>query len=127
MSSRGTNEELDFEQQYETIENIHDAEVLRGLGDAHSLPEVSHSPDAKYIKLNKDGTFRTLRVYDSDCYLTFEIGYHGESSLRNGRRDIPVLHYHYYDRDFNRTTATEIFKGDAYYEEYKKYFRGIKI
>jgi hypothetical protein len=122
MGGRGTfavgNE---VEYTYETIDFVEGVKVLHGLGNKHDLPVESHSSNA-YIKLNSDGTFNMLRLYDKDHYLTTEIAYHPERKLTgNSKR---VLHVHYYDRDLNRTKAAYLEK--PMYEKYKKYFKGVE-
>lgn len=106
---------------YETIGKIEGVKVLQGLGGKHSLPEEAHSSEA-YIKLKPDGTFHEMRFYDKDHYLTFEIAYHPEPKLDNGAKS--VLHYHIYDRNFNRTSAKKLPK--AMRKRYGKYFKGVK-
>lgn len=106
---------------YETVDKIEGVKVLRGLNGKHSLPEESHSSEA-YIKLKPDGTFHEMRFYDKDHYLTLEIAYHPEPKL--GSRTESVLHYHVYDRNFNRTSARKLSK--AMEKRYKKYFKGVK-
>ena len=101
-----------------------------GIGGKHGLPESAHSSEA-YIKLNSDGTFREMRLYDKNHVLYMEIAYHPEPSL-TGNRHTPVMHYHLYDSrfsqnstgPFSRTGAsllTDEMKG-----KYKKFFKGVK-
>lgn len=106
---------------YETVGNIEGVKVLQGLNGKHGLPEEAHSSTA-YIKLKPDGTFHEMRFYDKDRYLTFEIAYHKEKALNSG--DSPILHYHIYDRNFNRSNAIKITK--SMYKRYKKYLKGVK-
>ena len=87
---------------YETVGHIENVPVLRGLGNNHDLPEEAHSSNA-YIRINKNGEFNMLREYDSDHYLTTEVAFHKERSLDKSGK--PVLHIHFYDRNFDRTPA----------------------
>jgi hypothetical protein len=107
---------------YETVDKINGVKVLQGLGGKHGLPEEAHSSDA-YIKLKDDGTFHEMRIYDKDHYLVFELAYHPEPSLDPSRR--PVLHYHLYDRKFNRTSARKATR--AMKKRYKKYLKGVRL
>lgn len=109
------------EYTYETVGKIDGVKVLKGLNGKHSLPEEAHSSSA-YIKLKHDDTFHEMRFYDNEHYLTFELAYHPEKSLGSG--DKPILHYHTYDRDFNRSNAIKASK--AMYRHYKKYLKGVK-
>lgn len=107
---------------YRTIDNIEGVKVLEGLGGKHGLPEEAHSSTA-YIKLDHNGNFYEMRVYDKDHYLTFELAYHPEPKLDKSRK--PVLHYHMYDRNFKRTNATKATK--AMKKHFNKYLKGITI
>ena len=107
---------------YATVGRIEDVKVLSGLNGKHGLPEESHSSYA-YIKLKPDGTFHEMRTYDKDHYLTFEIAYHPEPKLDSSRK--PVLHYHLYDKKFNRTSAKKATK--AMKKHYKKYLKGVPL
>ena len=105
---------------YKTIDKIAGMKVLEGIGGKHSLPEEAHSSSG-YIKLDKNGNFYEMRLYDKDHYLYFELAYHPEPSIDPSRR--PVLHYHTYDRHFNRSRATKVSK--AMKNHFLKYLRGI--
>lgn len=107
---------------YETVGRINGVKVLQGLGGKHGLPEESHSSNA-YIKLDHNGNFHEMRIYDKDHYLVFELAYHPEPRLDPSRK--PVLHYHMYDRNFNRTPAIKATK--AMKKRYKKYLKGVRI
>lgn len=107
---------------YKTVGNIEDAKILKGTSPKyHSLPEEAHSSN-KYIKLNSDGSFRELRVYGDDHYLKLEIGYHRERNITGGKSN-NVLHYHTYDKNFNRSAAKPL--TNALYKKYKKYMKGV--
>lgn len=110
------------EHTYETTGSINGVKVLRGLEGKHGLPEESQSSDA-YIKLNHNGNFHEMRFYDKDHYLVFELAYHPEPNLDSSRK--PVLHYHLYDRDFNRSIAIKATR--AMKKRYKKYLKGVKL
>ena len=106
---------------FKTVGFINDVKVLEGIGGKHGLPEESHSSDA-YIQLNPNDTFRELRLYDKEHYLYFELAYHREASI--GPKGMKVLHYHLYDRNFNRST----FKASkAMRKHFSKYLKGVKL
>ena len=106
--------------KYETIGFIEGVKVLQGIGNIHKLPEEAHSSNL-YIRLKPDGTFHEMRIYDKDRHLTLEIAYHREPSL--DRSGISVLHYHTYDKAFNRSKAYVLTK--KMHKKYKKYFKGV--
>ena len=105
----------------ETVGLIHDVKVLAGLNGKYSLPEEAHSSTA-YIKLSPDGSFREMRIYGKDHFLQLEIAYHKEPSIRKG---VPVLHYHVYDKNFNRSEAIKMPK--AMRKHFQKYLKGAKL
>lgn len=107
---------------YETIGKIAGIKVLSGLNGKHGLPEEAHSSRA-YIKLKPDGTFHEMRLYDQDHYLTFELAFHPEPSLDPSRK--PILHYHLYNRDFERSRAIKATK--AMVKHFKKYLKGVPL
>ncbi len=107
---------------YKTVGKVSGVKVLEGLDGKHGLPEEAHSSRA-YIKLKSDGTFHEMRIYDKDHYLRYEIAYHQEPSLDPSMK--PVLHYHRYDRDFNRTKAKPL-TGKAK-ETFRKYLVGVPV
>lgn len=125
MGGRGTfasGKQVPF--TYKTVGYIEDAKILEGISSRyHSLPEESHSSN-KYIKLDHDGSFKELRIYGKDHYLQLEIGYHKEKNIQGGKNQ-KVLHYHTYDKSFNRSEAKPITK--EMYEKYKKYLKGVNI
>lgn len=104
---------------YFTIGTIEGVKVLAGLNGRHKLPEEAHSSYA-YIRLEPDGTFHEMRIYDKDHFLRFEIAYHPEPSLDPSRRKI--LHWHVYDRNFKRSQAMPMSR--AMIRHFKKYFKG---
>jgi len=108
---------------YETIGTYEGVKILSGMPgtNLHNLPAESHSSNM-YMKLHKDGTMNMLRIYGDDHRLQIEIGYHSEPKL-TGHYE-PVLHIHYYDKNFNRTEAAYLDKST--YEQYKKYMKGRK-
>lgn len=83
MGSRGSRPyELDRKemQRYKIEGYVLDGEILAGKDKRnHTLPEISHKPDVKYIKLNPDNSFRELRIYKNHR-LILEIAYHSEKS-----------------------------------------------
>lgn len=106
--------------------------VLRGIDGTgkHGLPESSHSSTA-YLKMNPDGTFNMMRIYDQNHNLRLEIAYHVDDQLGSGK----ILHYHIYDTSFSqlakgkpdRTTGIRVHKNSKVYKRYKKYFKGVSI
>ena len=105
---------------YQTVGKIEGVKVLSGMNGKHGLPEEAHSSYA-YIKLKPDGTFHEMRVYGKNHYLKFELAYHPEPKLDPSRK--PVLHFHEYDRHFNRTVAKKATK--AMKKHFKKYLKGV--
>jgi len=109
---------------YETIGKIEGVKIIRGktqgiANPKHDLPAEAHSSNM-YLKLHKDGTLNMLRIYGNDHYLTAEIAYHPEPDLTGNHS--PVLHIHYYDKNFRRTKAYYLDRKT--YEKYKKYLVG---
>lgn len=107
--------------------------VLKGIDGTgkHGLPESSHSSVA-YLKMNHDGTFNMMRVYDSNHNLRLEIGYHVDSKLAKGKGK--VLHYHIYDASFSQNKGNHparpskvLHKNSKLYKKYSKYFKGVSI
>ena len=116
--AKGNNVKL----EYETYNHIEGVSVIRGKNGKHSLPEESHNSNA-YIKLEKDGTFKEMRIYDKDHYLIKEIAYHKEKSL-TGNNNEKVLHIHEYKRDnFKDRKPRKLTKEEI--NKYKKYFIGV--
>ena len=107
---------------YNTVGEIEGIKVLSGINGKHGLPEEAHSSSA-YIKLKPDGTFHEMRFYDKDHYLVLEIAYHPEPKLDPSRN--PVLHYHTYDRQFNRSSAAKMTKSMK--KHFKKYLKGVPV
>ena len=111
---------------FKTVGYIEGIKVLEGINGKHGLPEESHSSNA-YIQLNRDGTFRTMRIYGDDHYLQYEIAFHPEPNLNNGNRREKVLHIHEYKQkdNFKQRTARRLTKDEI--EKYRKYLVGVKI
>ena len=108
--------------------------VLKGIEGSgkHGLPESSHSSLA-YLKMNPDGTFNMMRIYDYNHVLRLEIAYHNENQLGKGK----ILHYHLYEPQFSKTNdkdgfkkyrspAIKIHKNTSLYRNLKKYLKGVK-
>ena len=110
------------EYTYTTTDRIEGVKVLSGLNGKHSLPEEAHSSWA-YIRLKPDGTFHEMRIYDKDHYLRYEIAYHPKPKMDPSRK--PVLHYHKYDRYFNRTSAAPL--PASAIKRLKKYLKGVPL
>jgi len=105
--------------------------VLKGIEGSgqHGLPESSHSSTA-YIKMNPDGTFNMMRVYDKSHNLRLEIGYHVDNKLPGGNGK--KLHYHIYDTTFSQSKEGHpnrppsiLHKNSKIYKTYSKYFKGV--
>ncbi len=110
---------------------FHGVKVLKGIEGTgkHGLPESSHSSIA-YVKMNPDGTFNMLRVYDKNHNLRLEIAYHSEQVIAKGKPK--VLHYHTYGTEFSSTytknfsrTTHILHKNSKLYKKYKKFFKGV--
>ncbi len=123
--------------QYEVNKNFspdgkfHGVKVLKGIDGTgkHDLPVSSHSSSA-YLKMNSDGTFNMMRIYDNNHNLKIEIAYHPEKSLGKGK----VLHYHEYSKSFSQTkngdftrTTKVLNKNSSLYKQYKKFFKGVVV
>lgn len=122
MGGRGTFAAgINVPYTYKTSGYIEGVKILTGLNGKHSLPEEAHASNA-YIKLKPDGTFHEMRFYDKDHYLTLEIAYHPEGKI--GPKGKPVLHYHTYDRDFNRTVHKMT---KAMRKHFSKFLKGVKL
>ncbi|MCI6287142.1 MAG: hypothetical protein MR727_00235 [Lentisphaeria bacterium] len=108
---------------YETVGMIDDVKILRGIEGSgkHGLPEESHN-SAAYIKLNSDGSFNMMRIYDTDHYLMLEIAYHREPEL--DPQSPKVLHVHEYKVKGNMQNRPKRLLTEDEYEKYKKYFGG---
>lgn len=107
--------------------------VLKGVEGfgKHGLPESSHSSFA-YLKMNQDGTFNTMRIYDKDHNLRIEIAYHREPKVGKGLDK--VLHYHVYGKEFSQSktpnferTTIRMHKNSKLYKQYKKFFKGAEL
>ena len=109
-------------QLYQTVGYIAGVKVLEGKPGSgkHNLPEESFTGRA-YIRLDRNGNFYQYRSYGKDHYLRFEIGYHSERSIDPSGK--PVLHIHYYDKNFNRTKGRLLTLKE--FKRYKKYFKGV--
>ena len=121
MSSRGAFIENGHvtTEEYETEKEIEEAKVLKGKGGNHGLPDYSHTAERIYIKENKDGSFRELRVYGKNHKPVYEVGYHGEINL-TGNRHKKVLHFHLFTDDLKHLEATLINKDSDFYKKVKK-------
>ena len=113
---------------YETVGKIGDVKILEPIDKSQSrkLPEESHTPGNKYVLLDKDGVFHQYREYNDNHEITFEIGYHHESSL--GKGDVLHVHIHKTPGIDSHQSAQKyvIGPGNPYYEKYKYLFVGVK-
>lgn len=111
--------------EYQTARMVEDAKVLKGsTSQQHGLPDFSHSPNAKYIKENPDGSFREMRVYNEEGFPVIEIGYHPEPNL-TGNRHEKVLHYHTFDAELKRTLGGKVSptENPEIYRKFRKYLK----
>jgi len=108
--------------EYKTVGYIAGVKVLKALKDGKhgSLPDMSNTPNTKYILLDKDEGFKRLRVYDQNRHPVFDIDY-GHTHKGSGK-----LHIHFWKggRDNNARSLTG--------KEIKKYGKilraaGVKI
>lgn len=111
---------------------LYGVKILKGIEGSgkHGLPESSHSSMA-YLKMNPDGTFNMMRIYDTAHNLRLEIAYHSEQSLAKGKPK--VLHYHVYGKEFSQNAKSSfgritkvLHKNSKIYKKYKKFFKGVK-
>ncbi len=119
---------LSPEYSYETVGKIDGVKILKPKDPRKmaKLPEESHSPNARYVLLDKDGIFHQYREYNENHQVVFEIGYHYERSL--GKGDVLHVHVHTIPGVEGHTDARKyaIGPGDQYYEKYKRFFKGVK-
>lgn len=108
---------------YQNVEKIYDIWAVKGICGKHSLPMESHKSYA-YIKLDYDGSFREMRIYAKNHKVLYEIAYHPEPTLNNGKRN-KIFHVHYYDKYGNRSKANPI--PAKLLEKYKKYYKGVSL
>ena len=127
MSSRGAKARNGHvttnEYRLKNEKKVYDAKVLEGVTkQQHGLPDYAHSPNSKYIKENPNGSFREMRVYNDSGFPVIELGYHPEPNL-TGNRHEPVLHYHTFGENLERTLGGEVSEtvNKEIYEKYKKY------
>lgn len=111
---------------------LYGVKVLKGIEGSgkHGLPESSHSSTA-YLKMNPNGTFNMLRVYDKEHRLRLEIAYHSEQSIAKGKEK--VLHYHVYGKEFSQKekspfgrTTKMLHRNSRIYKQYERFFKGVK-
>lgn len=111
---------------YKTIGKIDGVKILQpnNINRSLKLPEESHN-SSSYVLLDKNGVFHQMRFYNSKHEAIFEIGYHNEASLGQGK----ILHVHIYSKpgEISHGMAEKfvIGPGNVYYEKYKKYFKGV--
>lgn len=107
---------------YETVDYVDGIKVLlpKDTKASISLPERSNTPGTSYLSYRKDGTFDQLRVFGDDRIPTLDIDY----GKHRGKKS---LHVHYY-KDGVRGSGNDVVvlhPGDALYERYKRYFKGV--
>lgn len=99
-----------------TVSVIYGVKVLMPK-DKHknlSLPERSNTPNTSYLLYKHDGTFKQMRVYDSERKPKYDIDYH----MLNGKMS---LHKHIYINDARGTEHIPLTT-----EEYKYYVKFMK-
>ena len=100
-----------------------DGKILVGKNNKfHSLPDYSHSPNAKYIKLEKDGSLKEIRIYNEEGFPILEIGNHTEKCI-TGNRNEKVLHTHEFTEKLDRINWKLLKKDDELYKKYEKYLK----
>lgn len=111
---------------YKTVNKIEGIKVLEPLDSkkSFSMPAEAHS-SLGYITLDKTGTFRQYREYNTQHLPTFEIGYHFEKGISTHGE--PVLHYHEYSAPGVEHRGKAKPLTPALIEKYKKYFKGVSI
>ncbi|MBR2693078.1 MAG: hypothetical protein IKE69_02590 [Thermoguttaceae bacterium] len=116
------------EYTYETVGKIDGVKILKPKDPRKQfkLPEESHSPNARYVLLDKDGVFHQYREYNENHQVVLGIGYHHEPSL--GKGDVLHVHIDTIPGVEWHTDAQKyaIGPGDQYYEKYKQFFKGVK-
>ena len=124
MSSRGTFAKYGYptNKEYKTIKVTNSgAKILIGIDKNHSMPELSHSPNAVYVKLKKDNkTLHEIKIFNEFNYPVIEIGFHPEAKLNNGDRMTNILHYHTFN-GIDRSNA--YYMNDIIKEKYKIYLK----
>lgn len=108
--------------RWHTVDYIDGVKVLlpKDPKASISLPERSNTPGTSYLSYRKDGTFDQLRVFGDDRIPTMDIDY----GKHRGKKS---LHVHYY-KDGVRGSGNDVVvlhPGDALYERYKRYFKGV--
>ncbi len=107
---------------WRTIGQINGAKILAPTNGSLKLPEEAHK-SRMYVLTNHDGSFRQLRIYDSQHRARFEIGYHHEPNVDTKAK--VVLHYHIISQPgFKHGPAHKL--TDAMYRKFKKYFKGVQ-
>lgn len=109
---------------YKTVDKIEGVKVLKGIGQAHNLPEETHLSNA-YLKVDEQGNFVRYREYNSDKTTHFDIDYHKEPRI-TGNKAEKVFHIHFYDKNGVRDVVGRRLTKEEF-ELYKKYFRGRPI
>ncbi len=101
--------------------------ILAGLKNNHSLPELSHSPNAIYAKLKDDGvTLHEMRFFDEKGMPIIEIAYHPEPNLNNNDRETNIVHFHLF-KGLKRDKPVRIKDNSIIKEKYKKYLKEFEL
>lgn len=128
MGSRGTyaSPQRYTKEEYETVGHIYGVKIVQGKGKVHNEPEYSKTSDI-YVFQNRDGSFKSLRVYDEKTKrVKLEIAYHIEPSINKGNRKDKVLHYHEYTNEFYRQPARNLSNRPDLIKKYSHLWEGFK-
>lgn len=113
------------DDEFDTVKDLFGAKVLVGKKKGiHNLPDFSHSPNRIYIREDRFGNFREMRIYDEKKRPVLEIAYHPEERI-SGSKTKPVLHKHTFGPKLEHNPAEVL--DEVNYQKYKKYweFYGI--
>jgi hypothetical protein len=105
---------------YKTVGYREGVKILIGTANRHQLPEESHTSTA-YIKLQPNGDFSMMRIYDENHYLRIEIGFHREPDLDKSYK--PILHIHEQAPDDFAHRGKRLLTQEEY-NKYRKYLGG---
>lgn len=129
MGGRGTfafpgNHQPDY--QYKTVATHHGIPILTGIGTKgkHDLPIESHSSKA-YAKINRDGSIRTIRVYNDDHTVKTDLDYsRHQGKLTMHAHDFEVTRHKDYETFVRSAKPRDLTKEEM--AKYGKYL-GKKI
>ena len=101
---------------WHSISYIYGIKILvpRKEGKSLSLPERSNTPSTSYLIYKPDGTFKQMRIFDSERKPVYDIDYH----IVNGKL---ILHKHIYKNGIRGAEHIPLTQ-----EEHKKYDKFLK-